>query len=217
MESLANVEQPDRAESLLERSFPWQLVSELARRDRTVSDPVYSVHKWWARRPPSLIRAILVAAALSADETEADFWAAFSSDAQLLAGKRIGDPFMGGATTLVEAMRLGAGVVGSDVDPLAVLIARAELGSAPSASTVRESADEILHALRSQWQRLYPRVGGREPLHYFWLTQIECPQCEHSSVAYREPVIARDVGHLGGVRRPVAVVAFCSVGADGVE
>src|SRR4030066_292122 len=37
------------------------------------------------------------------------------------------DPMMGGATTLHEAIRLGANVIGYDVDPIPVLQARASL------------------------------------------------------------------------------------------
>jgi adenine-specific DNA methylase len=44
-----------------------------------------------------------------------------------LEGQIILDPMMGGGTTLHEAIRLGANVVGSDIDPIPVLQTRATL------------------------------------------------------------------------------------------
>lgn len=65
------VEQPDeRSEhvrpgdpTLLERGFPFREVSLVIKADRRANDPVYGAHRWWARRPPALLRAILLAAA----------------------------------------------------------------------------------------------------------------------------------------------------------
>ncbi|MCZ7672258.1 MAG: hypothetical protein M5U34_36605 [Chloroflexi bacterium] len=37
------------------------------------------------------------------------------------------DPMMGGGTTLHEAIRLGANVIGADIDPIPILQARASL------------------------------------------------------------------------------------------
>ncbi|HKJ00116.1 MAG TPA: DNA methyltransferase [bacterium] len=39
-------------------------------------------------------------------------------------GQRVLDPFMGAGTTLVEALQLGLGAIGSDLNPVAVLVAR---------------------------------------------------------------------------------------------
>ena len=46
--------------TLLETGFPYADVSAVARADRFIPDAVYSSHKWWARRPPSIIRALLL-------------------------------------------------------------------------------------------------------------------------------------------------------------
>jgi putative DNA methylase len=53
--------------SLLEADFPFAQVSELAQSDRYCNDHTYAVHKWWARRPPAVIRALLLAASLPAE------------------------------------------------------------------------------------------------------------------------------------------------------
>ncbi|WP_420643085.1 DNA methyltransferase [Candidatus Leptofilum sp.] len=78
------------------------------------------LHKWWARRCGSTFRLILKQ--LVADEAQRDYYAPGG-----LAGKIILDPMMGGGTTLHEAIRLGAHVIGADLEPIPVLQARATL------------------------------------------------------------------------------------------
>lgn len=67
---------------------------------------------------------------------------------------------MGGATTLVEAARLGADVTGIDVDPLAVLIAREELSELGDPAAFRAAADDLLSYLRDCCSELYVNRPG---------------------------------------------------------
>lgn len=202
--------------SLLEAGFPYAEVSQLARSDRYSVDSVYSVHKWWARRPPAVIRAILLAATMPADSSSEDFWEAFGSERRVLEGKTVGDPFMGGATTLVEASRLGADVTGIDVDPLAVRVARVELARLDQERFGTE-AEALLAHLREQHGHLYPSSDqGAEPLHYFRLRELECGGCGASSLIYRNLWLARDLGLPGAVVRNEGGVAFCPI-CDGLH
>jgi adenine-specific DNA methylase len=196
--------------TLLEGEFPYRAVSEIARRDRYCRDHVYSMHKWWARRPPGVIRALLLAAGLPAQTREETFWRLFASDDRPLAGVSVGDPFMGGATTLVEASRLGAKVSGIDVDPLAVRIARAELEGV-DVSSFEEHARALLDHLRRAHSDLYPVPGveGTEPLHYFWLRRAACYGCGENSLLYRNLWLVRDKERAGAVVRDDAGTAFC--------
>lgn len=85
------------------------------------------LHKWWGRRCGSTFRLILKG--LVDDEASQSYYAGGG-----LAGKVILDPMMGGGTTLHEAIRLGASVIGVDVDPIPVLQARATLTRRPLAA-----------------------------------------------------------------------------------
>ena len=86
--------------------------------------PNSHLHKWWARRCGTTFRTIFKH--LVADPSQQDYYAAGG-----LAGKIVLDPMMGGGTTLHEAIRLGANVVGADIDPIPVLQARASLSELP--------------------------------------------------------------------------------------
>lgn len=201
-----------QARTFLEANFPFVRLSRLARADRHAKDAVYAAHKWWARRPPAVIRALLLAGALPAETTENAFWAAFADDDEAhLAGRHIGDPFAGGATTLVEAARLGATVTGLDVDPLAVRIARQELSTFDTGAVERE-ADLLLAHLRQQVGELFRPSGyadGVEPLHFFWLRRAACDTCAAASLMYRSLVLARDEGKAGAVVRDAGATVFC--------
>ena len=194
--------------SFLEASFPFAKVSELARADRYTNDAVYSVHKWWARRPPAVIRALLLSATLSPSTPSAEFWERYRTGRDDLLGLHVGDAFLGGATSLVEGARLGASVSGVDVDPLAVRIATEEL-STPAPELLRQAAGELLAYLRRELKGLYPVHERATALHYFYLRRVECPACATQSLLYRNLVIARDRGRNGAVVRDTPIVAFC--------
>ena len=197
---------PRSLPSLLESRFPAYAVSRVASADRRARDPAYSAHRWWARRPPALMRAILLAAALDASTSEGEFWDQYADASDVLSGVRVFDPFMGGGSTLIEASRLGASVEGTDVDPTAELIVAHALAPADG-QEVLEAGNELLAHLRSSFSALYPADGG-EALHWFWLPIVTCPECSEPGPLYRSLVLARDVGKPGAVVRDSAVTVF---------
>lgn len=196
--------------TLLEAALPLRELSLVVDADRRAIDPVYAAHRWWARRPPALMRGVLLAAALPADSSTATFWETFASSIPALAGLRVHDPFAGGGSTLVEAARLGAAVSGSDIDPLAVEILRHELDPAP-AEGVRAATKELLAHLERRVGQLYPGQDGATPLHYFWLHEVTCPACSAPGLLYRNLILARDAGRPGAVVRDHALTVFCPI------
>ena len=112
------------------------IISQLAQDEtgkRQYYRPVYSLHKWWARRPGALFRSIILLATNS--NKELFLTTANGSISKLgeyfkdhsLENSVILDPFMGGGTTLVEANRLGAKVIGCDLNPVSYWIVRETL------------------------------------------------------------------------------------------
>ena len=141
----------------IDDGFPEKFVDGLSRREvfnKHLFRPNAYLHKWWARRCGSLFRAILKQFAPDAELR--DYYAPGG-----LEGKIVLDPMMGGGTTLQEAMRLGANVIGADIDPIPVAQARASLSGA-SLSDLRAAFDRF-HA------GLYAELGD-----FF---QTECPRC----------------------------------------
>ena len=96
---------PQRQKAI-ERSFPFVEISEIAERQswrKDVYQPVYYIHKWWARRLSSVFRAMVLGACAPAEGA-----AAIGSDGILdlfykpvqFPDTLIYDPFMGSGTTV---------------------------------------------------------------------------------------------------------------------
>ncbi len=192
--------------SFLETRFPALTVSQVVAADSRSKDPSYAAHRWWARRPQSLMRSILLAAVMDEKATDRKFWDHYGSESLLLEGLQVHDPFMGAGTTLIEASRLGAAVSGTDIDPTAEMIVSHNLEPAPEAE-VKDAGDALMAYLRHHLSVLYPTDDG-EPLHSFWLAKVACPHCHAVGPLYRSLVLARDCGKDGAVLRDEGVVVF---------
>lgn len=193
---------------LLETWFPSHELSLIIARDRRARDPAYAVHRWWARRPPALLRALLLGSILPETTTREAFWEHFANAGHLLEGCHVYDPFAGGGSTLIEASRLGAHVSGGDIDSVAVRIVKAVLHPADS-TAVREAGSQMVRDLRNDLSQLYPSSGKRTPLHYFSIGRVTCPGCEETGLLYRNLVLVRDLGKHGAVVRNAPLTVFC--------
>ena len=195
--------------TLLEAALPYRALSLIAKADRRAVDPVYASHRWWARRPPGIMRALLLASTLPASADISEFWEKYAAAHAHLAGTRVHDMFAGGGAVLVEAARLGATPSGTDVDPLAVEIVRHEL-QPPDEESLRNTLSELTRHLQEKLAHLFPSVSSAwTPLHYFYLHMVECPKCGTKGPLHRKLIIARDVKKNGGVVRNSSLVAFC--------
>ena len=195
--------------TLLEEALPFRELSLIAEASRRSKDPVYSAHRWWARRPPLVIRGLLLAASLPEGTDAETYWGLFESSAPALSGLHVHDPFAGGGSTLVEAARLGASVSGTDVDPLAVELVRHEIESVDGQAFGR-AADRLLEFLQQRVSHLFHGHDAKwTPVHYFYLHEVTCPDCGECGPLYKDLIIARRSNKAGSVVRDSAIVAFC--------
>jgi hypothetical protein len=116
----------------IEVGFPIVEINRLAVPERNSFKPIYQMHKWFARRASCVFRAILLGTlkpAIQPDGTPTDLMEEFYKDHSNdpdTNDKVILDPFMGGGTTVVEALRLGCRVIGIDLNPVAWFIVKTE-------------------------------------------------------------------------------------------
>ncbi len=107
----------------IDKYFPEDEANKLAAFEsynKHLYRPNTYLHKWWARRSGTTFRYILKQ--LASNPGKQSFY-----EAGGLEGKIIFDPMMGGGTILHEAIRMGANVIGIDIDPIPVLQAKASL------------------------------------------------------------------------------------------
>jgi adenine-specific DNA methylase len=164
----------------IEDSFDISFVADIARREKQIQQnyrPVIGVHKWFARRPGTLFRGLI----LSEFDHERPLAEAFFRPHDL-AGKTIADPFMGGGSPLIEANRLGCNVIGFDVNPMAYWIVRQELSPLDRAA-FREAAKDVIERTGEKIARFYKTVciecGNRsaDVKYFLWIKQATCERC----------------------------------------
>jgi putative DNA methylase len=156
--------------------LPVEELAAFAERESRRPRPIYLAHKWFARRFGSAFRGLLVGVSTPVD---GDFWSGYYGQTNL-AGLRILDPFVGGGTSAVEALRLGANVIGVDVDPVACAVTRFELAAAamPLPDKVTAQLAEDVGARMAPFYRTVGPDGEHlVALHYFWVQVVECGGC----------------------------------------
>ena len=178
-------EQPHRArfrfseKTLLESgSLPLERIAEMSLREGNSSQPIYRVHRWFARRLSTQFRSILTALNLSESENAA-FWGMYYGEIDL-GGAVVLDPFVGGGTSVVEASRCNARVIGFDIDPVATKITRFEL-SAASMTFPETAICKLKSAVRETISPFHKTVLGSGEtatvIHHFWVETLECSNC----------------------------------------
>jgi len=94
----------------------------------------------------------------------ADFWSAYYDGTDLFRGRTVVDPFVGGGTSLFESIRLGADVVGVDVDAVACAITGFETRAARMPDlgpTLHNLKQNIGKTLAPYYETTTPENGSR--------------------------------------------------------
>lgn len=135
----------------IEANFDISYVAALALREKQIQQnyrPIIAVHKWFARRPGTLFRSLLLAEFAPLPLAKSFY------ESHDLSGLKILDPFMGGGTPLLEANRLGCDVTGFDINPMAAWIVQEEIEHLDLGS-YRKQSDLLIAALRKEVGMLY--------------------------------------------------------------
>src|SRR2546425_5945870 len=162
--------------SRLERDLPVERLFPLALNEGNRKRPVYEIHKWWARRLGVNFRALLLSAILPSDAHEATLWRSFYS-VHNFAKLVVLDPFMGGGTSIVESVKVGARAIGIDVDPIAWFVTKKELDPC-DLQLVRREAKAVIDSVGKSVSRLYttkcPQGHVANSVYFFWVDVAVC-------------------------------------------
>jgi putative DNA methylase len=160
----------------IDTEFPAEFANAIARLEsfnKHLYRPNSYLHKWWARRCGSTFRLILKG--LVEDPDRRDYYAAGGLEGQIVL-----DPMMGGGSILHEAIRLGANVIGVDLDPIPVLQARATLSGLPL-ERLEEAFQTLYQALREELAHLFetacPACGRPTDLRFTLYGVRRCCRC----------------------------------------
>jgi len=174
----------------LEEGFPAAALSRIGEQEswrKEIHRPATSTHKWWAKRLGTIFRGIL-AAAVTEDEKSA--LTAYSSAARL-DGLTVFDPFAGSGTTIVEALKMGASVIGCDINPVATLVQRQAVQQWDTAELMR-AFKLVEESCRSEIDRLHRTENGEPVLYYFWVAIAACPACHADTRLFSTHVFSQN-------------------------
>ena len=211
---------------LIEDTFPVKEVSAESSRERYIRHGhISTLHIWWARRPLASSRVTAYAALTPASKDisewnqKRNFIINFSRwenslDLQLIqraredvlkandgVRPRVLDPFGGGGTIPLEALRLGCETYSNDLNPVAVLIQKCTLEYPQKyGRSQRESSEEIrfgesaenplvkdvrkwgvwvLTEAKKELRRFYPgEEDGSIPIGWIWARTVPCQNIE---------------------------------------
>lgn len=164
---------------MIETNLDAAFLSALSLREKQIQQnyrPFIAVHKWFARRPGSLFRGLMLAE-FSEEPLRDSYYRAHS-----LSHTSILDPFMGGGTPVVEANRLGCDVLGIDLNPMAYWIVKQEIQEIPLPA-YSETAQSLIASLAGLVGDLYATSctichAPAVPVKYFlWVKQQPCRLC----------------------------------------
>jgi putative DNA methylase len=182
---------------LIEKNFAISFISDLALREKQIQQnyrPIIAVHKWFARRPGTLFRGLLLSEFLDIPLHEAFY------QANSLKGTKVADPFMGGGTPLIEANRLGCDITGFDINPMAYWIVKQEIEHL-NLDEYAQEADALRGQLEKEIGYLYRTrciLCGSEDAHvkyFLWVKTISCRKCNNPIDLFPGYLLATDSRH----------------------
>jgi len=224
--------------SFIEIDFPIKEVSEESVKEKKIKHGhISALHIWWARRPLASSRASIYAALIPPpnDEEERLKRSQFISNlskwenslnknyierakeeilnANNGKAPKILDPFAGGGSIPLEALRLGCETYASDLNPVAVLILKCTLeypqkygrkkvkdlfGNEreinPLLEDVKKWGEWVLEEARKDIGKFYPSdPDGSIPAAYIWANTVKCqnPACGAEIPLIRQTWIAK--------------------------
>ncbi len=181
----------------IESTFDVEFVSRLALREKQIQQiyrPIIAVHKWFARRPGTLFRALILSEFVEGVLSEIYYSGHDLSD------HVIADPFMGGGTPLIEANRLGCGVIGIDINPMSRWIVQREIEHL-DVPKYRAAASSLVAALDKNVGSLYRTrctiCGSLDArAKYFLSVNVQqCAHCGEEIALFPGYLIAENVRH----------------------
>lgn len=164
---------------MIEKDFDIPFLANLALREKQIQQnyrPVIAVHKWFARRPGTLFRGLLLSEFGSKTLRDAYY------QANNFCGITVADPFMGGGTPVLEANRLGCNIIGCDINPMAYWIVERELATL-DLEEYRLNANALMDELEQRVGNYYYTrctICGNERAavkYFLWVKTLPCEAC----------------------------------------
>ncbi len=182
----------------IEARFPLAPLHELSKLEsynKHLYRPDAYLHKWWARRLGSVFRTVLPGTLYPATE---DLWQRYYEGARF-PDRIVLDPFMGGGTTVHEALRLGCKIIGVDYSPVAWWTVRSSI-TLPDLERLEDGfltlQKKAAPSLLSHYATQCPRCAEQSYAAFvLWVRTAKCERCS-SFVRLHESFVLRTDGDV---------------------
>jgi len=221
----------------IEETFPVKEVSAASRKEKNIRlGNISTLHVWWARRPLAASRTTIYGSLIPVqNETQTEThtklisklskWETIDNERILNQARnhilesndgsppRVLDPFAGGGSIPLEALRLGCETYSCDLNPVAVLIQKSILEFPQQFGRNKQLGESILETSEntmiddiSKWSNyvlencmadvgsFYPiDEDGKIPVAYIWARTISCqnPSCQAEIPLFRQFWLSR--------------------------
>ena len=182
---------------MIEKDFDIAFIADLALREKQIQQnyrPVIAVHKWFARRPGTLFRGLLLSEFSEKPLREAFY------ESNNFPGLHVADPFMGGGTPILEANRVGCDVTGFDINPMAWWIVKQEIEHL-NLRDYEKAAVSLRTTLEKEIGHLYRTrcvlCGCRDAhvKYFLWVKVKKCRECGEDIDLFPGYLLAADSRH----------------------
>ena len=166
---------------VIEKFFPVRFINNITNVEVHARKPIYDIHRWWARRPGSTFRAIILGTLLSGNSVNEESFKTIFYRKNDLNGSIVLDPFSGGGTTIVEAARLNCNTIGIDINPVAWFITKKEIEQVSIKRLIEEYRNlekKLAHKIKRYYITSCPNCGKpAEVVYAFWVRRVRCSRC----------------------------------------
>lgn len=206
---------PSENKRFIEDSFPVKEVGEIsAKESNSRGSKISHIGLWWARRPLSVSRATAYAALVPSPTDPVKINETWQSTVAVAQGTpeaiteavaqikaqnggvppKVLDPFGGGGSLPLEAMRLGCDSYSNDYNPVAVLIQKCtleypqkirqytvppQIGDGGLNNTFLQDLKKwgtwVINESKKELAEFYPDEDGKSVYGYIWTRVIPCP------------------------------------------
>jgi adenine-specific DNA methylase len=181
----------------IEENYNISFIAALALREKQIQQnyrPIIAVHKWFARRPGTLFRGLLLSE-FGDTPVEQSYY-----ESNSFPGRTVADPFMGGGTPLVEANQLGCNVVGTDINPMAAWIVHEEIDALDLAAYEKATsrlAQQLGSTLGDFYKTRCPITNRTDAdvKYFLWVKTGICTACRAGFDLFPGYVLAEDSRH----------------------
>lgn len=192
----------------IEENYSIGFVAALALREKQIQQvyrPIIAVHKWFARRPGTLFRSLILSEFAQVPVQQSYY------QSHEFEGITVADCFMGGGSPLLEANRVGCNVIGTDINPMATWIVREEIDSLDMVA-YEAASTQLLRHLQTTLGHLFKTkcpISGRADADFkygLWVKVGSCSNCAREYDLFPGHLIADNTRH------PAHVIACHSCG-----